>query len=146
MAIYNVTFTFVDEQGRSTSRQLLTDQADEAALITEADLMVAVLNGLSKANVSEYTYRRTQVQAGSPGVGSNVDAGMTFKWDSPLAINPTSQIPDPEDAIKDGQGGIDLADLLVTAYTDKYIGVGTWRLNVNNPTQPTAVLSAKLDI
>lgn len=145
MAIYEVTYTFIDEQGRTTDRLLLTDQADEAALLTEAGLMKDVLQAFSKSAILKYAYRRVVQVNGTPGAGSNIDAGATFSWASPLVIDPVSKVPDPEEAAKDGTGGIDLTATIVDDYVQKYLA-GSWRLNRNNPTQPTAVTAATLDV
>lgn len=144
MPIYLVSFKYTDEQQRSVNRQMLFDEADEADLLATLTGVQADLVGLSKCAVPEYTYSRTVSPGGTPGVGSNVDAGCTFTWASGLAIDPVSKIPDPEEAAKDGQGGIDLSAAIVIAYTDIFLS-GTGRLNRNSPTSPTAVKSARLD-
>lgn len=144
MAIYVVSFEYLDEQQRSVTRQMLFDETDEAALLTTLATVQTALAGLSKCAVPAYTYSRTVSPGGSPGAGSNVDAGATFTWNSALPISPVSKVPDPEEAAKDGQGGVDLSAGIVTAYTDLFLS-GTARLNRNNPTQPTAVKTAKID-
>jgi hypothetical protein len=144
MAIYEVDYKFVDAQGRSTHRLLIIDAADEDEVITEADTQKDVLLGMSKCGIVSYDYRRRVAVNAAAAAGSNIDAGATFLWDTTLTINPTSQLPDPEEAAKDGQGGIDLAAGIVTAYTTSYTA-GPWRLNRNVPTQPDAVLSGSLD-
>ena len=144
MAIYEVTYTFQDEQQRETTRRLIADEADEAALLTGAAAMAIVLDDLSNCAVIRYDYRRSVELTDTPAAGSNIDPGATFSWLSALPINPTSQVPDPIEAAKDGQGGIDLTNTQVNAYVVAYTG-GNWRLNLNNPTQPTAVKRATLD-
>lgn len=145
MAIYEVQFDLNDEQGRSTKRNLLVDAVDEATAITQIGLMQANLELISKCGVDNATYRRSIGFVSAPGAGSNVDAGSTYRWDTPLVINPTTGIPDPEEATKDGQGGIDLGDVGVAAFVDLFVS-GAWRVNRNVPTQPTGVLAATLDV
>lgn len=144
MAIYEVTYQFIDEQGRSTDRLLLVDEPDEAALLTAAAAMATVLNDLSQCGIQQYDYRRRVSVGDTPGAGSNIDPGATFSWVTTLNIDPTSQIPNPIDAAKDGQGNIDLTNAQVVAYTSAFIS-GNWRLNRNVPTQPSAVKKATLD-
>ena len=144
MAIYAVTFIIEDEQGRSTSREVLHDVADEATLLTDAALMATDLAGMTKCGIQSYTYRRSVSVLTAPGAGSNIDAGATFKFNSALPISPTVKVPDPVEAIKDGQGGIDLAAALVVAWFANY-NPGTCRVNANNPTQPTSIATGTLD-
>jgi len=144
MAIYAVTFAIDDEQGRSTNREVLFDVADEAALLVDAAAFLTVYQALMKSGVQSYTYRRSVSVVNAPAAGSNIDAGATFKFNSALPISPTVKVPDPVEAIKDGQGGIDLADVLVTAWFAKY-QPGTARVNINNPTQPTSMATGTLD-
>lgn len=144
MAIYAVTFVIEDEQGRDTNREVLFDVADEATLLVDAAAFLTDYQAMMKAGVQTYTYRRGVSVLNAPGVGSNIDAGATFRFDSALPISPTVKVPDPVEAIKDGQGGIDLTDLIVTAWFANY-QPGTARVNINNPTQPTSMAAGTLD-
>lgn len=144
MPIYAATFVIEDEQGRSTNREILFSVADEAALLTAAGLFEADLQAMMKSGIQSYTYRRTVSVLNSPAAGSNIDAGATFKMNSALAIAPTVKVPDPVEAIKDGQGGIDLADVIVTAWFANY-NPGDCVVNINNPTQPTSISTGTLD-
>ncbi len=144
MAIYAVTFVIEDEQARSTNREVLFDVADEAALLTDAALMATDLQAMTKSGIQSYTYRRTVSVLNAAGAGSNIDAGATFKFNSALAIAPTVKVPDPVEAIKDGQGGIDILDVIVTNWFANYTP-GTARVNINNPTEPTSIATGTLD-
>lgn len=144
MAIYAVTFVFADEQNRTTNREVLFDVADEAALLVDAALHATDLQAMTKCGIQSYTYRRT-VSVGTAGAaGSNVDAGATFRFNSTLVIDPTVKVPDPVEAIKDGQGGILLANLIVTDWFANY-QPGSARVNINNPTQPASIAAGTLD-
>jgi hypothetical protein len=145
MAIYEVKYVIEDEQGRSTSRQVLFDAADEAALLTAAAAHATDLQALTKSGISEYAYRRTVSVGNVPAAGSNIDAGATFRFNSALPIDPTVKVPDPVEAVKDGQGGIDLSSIIVTDWFANY-NPGSARVNRNNPTQPTSVLEGTLDV
>lgn len=145
MPIYEVTYTFADIEGRATNRLVLFDSADETALLISAAAMQVALAGVTKCGVEEYAYRRVVTAVDAPAAGSNIDPGATFTWDSVLAIAPVTKFPDPVEAVKDGQGGIDLADILTLAYTAVYLA-GEGRMNRNNPTQPTDVRTAILDV
>ncbi len=144
MAIYIVTFVIADEQSRNTNREVIFDVADEATLLTDAALMLTDIQAMMKSGVQSYTYRRTVSVLNAPGAGSNIDAGATFKFNSALPISPTVKVPDPVEAIKDGQGGIDLADALVVSWFANY-QPGTARVNINNPTAPTSIATGTLD-
>jgi hypothetical protein len=144
MAIYVVNFEIKDEQQRSTNREVLFDVADEATLLTNAALHATDLAAMTKCGIQQYTYRRTVSVLTAPGAGSNIDAGATFRFNSALAISPTVKVPDPVEAIKDGQGGIDLLDVIVTDWFANY-NPGTAVVNINNPTQPTSIDAGTLD-
>lgn len=144
MAIYATQFKIADDEGRTTNREVLFDVADEAALIVAANLFVTDLQAIMNAGIVNYTYRRTVDVNNVPAVGSNIDTGFTTLWATALAIDPTTKVPTPINAIKDGQGGINLANLLVIAWLENYT-IGDARVNINNPQQPTAVRRATLD-
>lgn len=144
MALYAVTFKIEDEQGRDTTREVLFEVVDEAALLTAAALHSTDLQAMTKSGIQEYTYRRTVDVSNAPAAGSNIDAGATFRFNSALVISPTVKVPDPVEAIKDGQGGIDLADALVIAWFANY-NPGDAQVNINNPTQPTSIAAGTLD-
>ncbi len=144
MPIYAVTFQIMDEEQRTTSREVLFNVVDETALLTAAALMETDLQAMTKSGIQSYTYRREVVVSNSPGAGSNIDPGATFRFASALPIAPTVKIPDPVDAIKDGQGGIDLAQALVVAWFANY-NPGDCVVNITNPTQPTGMIQGTLD-
>ncbi len=144
MAIYVVDYTLQDEQGRHTSRNVIFDVADEATLLTNAALHATDLQAMTKCGILDYTYRRTVAVDTAGGAGSNIDAGATFLFATPLTIDPSVKVPDPVEAIKDGQGGIDLTDVIVTAWFANY-QPGTARVNLNTPTAPTAIRRGTLD-
>ena len=145
MPIYAVQFKIQDDQGRSTNREVLFDAADEAALLVAAGLFETDLQAIMQSGIQSYTYRRTVAVNNIPGVGSNIDAGFTTLWNTALPIDPTTKVPSPIDAIKDGQGNIDLTNLLVIAWFENYT-ISIARVNINNPQQPTAVRRATLDV
>lgn len=144
MAIYRVNYLIQDAEGRGTNREVLFDSADEAALLTAAAAHATDLQAMTKSGIQKYTYSREVSVLNAPGAGSNIDAGATFVFNSALAINPTVKVPDPVEAIKDGQGGILLGDAIVTAWFANY-QPGEARVNINNPTQPTSMKSGTLD-
>ncbi len=144
MPIYAVTFQIEDDEGRSTNREVLFNVADEAALLTAAGLMETDLQAMMNSGIQSYTYRRSVDVSNAPAAGSNIDAGATFRFNSTLPISPTVKVPDPVNAIKDGQGGIDLADALVVAWFANY-NPGDCVVNITNPTQPTSMAQGTLD-
>jgi len=144
MPVYECNFKFQDSEGRTTNRQVLFSVADEAAVLTALSGAATAIAGITKCAIPEYSYRRTVAAAIAGAAVSNIDAGSTFVWDTTLPIAPTTKIPDPEDAIKDGQGGIDLTDALVLAYTNLYV-TGDAVLNRNSPVTASGVRSATLD-
>jgi len=144
MAIYAVKFVLDDEQGRRTTREVIFDVADEAALLTDAAAYATAYQAMTKCGIQNYTYRRSVAVNNVPGVGSNVDPGATFLWATALPIDPTTQLPDPVEAIKNGSGGIDLADAIVTTWFALY-NPGTARVNLNSPQQPTSIRRGTLD-
>lgn len=144
MAIYSVNFRLVDEQARTTSRTVVFDSADETALLAAAALHATDLQAMSKCGLVEYAYTRVVDVSEAAAAGSNIDAGATFGFETALAINPVVTVPDPVEAIKDGQGGIDLTDLIVTDWFANY-NPGEARVNINNPVVPSAINYGSLD-
>lgn len=142
--LYAVTWQIMDEENRTTNREVLFEVVDEAALLTAAALMLTDLQAITKSGIQSYTYRRSVDVSNVPAAGSNIDAGATFRFNSALPISPTVKIPDPVDAIKDGQGGINLADALVIAWFANY-NPGDCVVNITNPTQPTSIAAGTLD-
>jgi len=144
MPTYAVTFQFKDDSERSTGREVLFVCADEAALLTAAALMETDVQAMSNCGIQSYTYRRKVDVSNAPTAGSNIDPGATFRVRSALPIDSTIKIPDPVEAIKDGQGGIDLTQALVTAWWANY-NPGDCVVNITNPTQPDAMVQGTLD-
>lgn len=144
MAIYATTFQIQDEENRTTSREVLFSVADEATLLTNLALFATDYQAMMKSGIQSYTYRRTVDVSNSPAAGSNIDAGATFRFNSTLPIAPTVKVPDPVDAIKDGQGGMDLANSIITDWFANY-NPGTAVVNITNPTQPTSMAQGTLD-
>lgn len=145
MAIYQAKFTYVDEQGNDVSRAIVYDVADESALLTAVAADLPKLRALTKSAIVKWAYSKTTKLVDTPDAGSNVDAGCTATWDAPpLTTSPTSKVPDPKEAIKDGQGGIDLTNAAVIAYLDMFL-TGSARLNLTLPTQPTSIIRFTID-
>lgn len=144
MSLYVVTYQIQDEQGRSTSREVLFEVADETALLAAAALHNTDLQAMTQSGIQSYQYRRTIDVSNVPGAGSNIDAGATFRFNSTLPISPTVKVPDPVEAIKDGQGGMDLTQALVVAWFENY-NPGPAVVNITNPTQPASIAQGTLD-
>ena len=145
MAIYAVTFSIQDEEGRAKSREVLFDEADETALLATLGTYSSAYQALMKSAIISYVYRRTVQVNNVPAAGSNVDAGFTVLWNTALPVDPTTNVIDPVDTIKDGQGGILLGSAEMLAWFAVY-NPGTARVNINNPQQPSAIRRATLDV
>ena len=144
MAIYAVQFSIMDEQGRATNREVLFDEVDETALLAGLALFTPVYQALMKSGIQSYTYRRSVDVSNVPAAGSNIDSGFTALWSTSLPVDPTTKVPDPVEAIKDGQGSINLLDPLMVAWFAEY-NPGDARVNINNPQQPASIRRATLD-
>lgn len=144
MAIYRVVFQIADDQGRTTNREILFDEVDEADLLTSAADYATDYQALMNTGIVKYTYSREVAVNNAPAVGSNIDAGFTVQWDTSLAVNPTTKVPDPINGIKDGQGGIDINSTEMVDWFANY-NPGTARVNINNPQQPDGIVKATLD-
>jgi hypothetical protein len=144
MAIYTVSVLIQDEQGRQTNREVLFDETDEASLLARLVIFIPAYQAVMKSGIVQYAYRREVAVNNVPAAGSNIDAGASVLWNTSLTIDPTTKFPDPVEAIKDGQGGIDLSSVEMIAWANEYL-VETARVNSNNPTQPTSIRRATLD-
>lgn len=144
MSIYVLSISVMDEQGRSTTREVLFDEADETALLASLAIYIPAYQALSKSGVQSYSYRRSVLVNNVPAAGSNIDAGFTTLWDTGLVVDPSTKVPDPVEVIKDGQGGILIGSAQMLAWFATY-QPGTARVNINSPQQPTAIRRSVLD-
>lgn len=144
MPFYFGKYYFEDDDQRTTTREVLYESADEAAVLAAMAAHLPDIQAMTNLGVVKYSYTRVVNVNEAPAAGSNIDPGATFLWETALNIDPTNQIPDPVDSIKNGEGGIDLTNATVIAWADNWLS-GEARLNRNVFTQPTALKKGTLD-
>jgi len=141
-----VTFSLTDAEGRSTTRTWTTTSTTIADAITDVAAFAAILTAAFDCGLSGITITQKDSAADfAPAAGSNVDEGATFKVTADDGYDYSIKVPIPKAAIRAGGGTIDLADPLVTAFTDQFLTGGKWRVNNRAPTFVTTVNKGLLD-
>jgi hypothetical protein len=130
-----INYTLEDSEGRQTARRVeIATQltlADYEAAVTAFASALAAVTDLQCVKIS-YEIHTTDTFAGE--AVSNVDEGATFvaELDVVPARKAVHKLPDPIDAARDGQGGIDLSNASIAAYLALWTGGSTYKLAYND--------------
>lgn len=130
-----INYTLEDSEGRQTARSVdIADQAtlvDYQAVVTAFSAALAAVTDLECVKISfeEFTADTFAGEA-----VSNVDEGATFvaELDTTPMRKAVHRLPDPIDAARDGQGGIDLANASIAAYLALWTSGVTYLLAYQN--------------
>ena len=141
-----VTFTFTDDNGRSTNRTWTTTSATVADALTDVTAFVVKLTAAFDCGLSGVIITEKSAADDFAAVGnSNIDEGATFKVTAEDGFAYNIKIPIPKAVIRAGGGAIDLTDALVIAFVDQWKTAGKWRVNVRNPQFVVTVDKGLLD-
>lgn len=141
-----VTFTFVDDEGRSTNRTWTTTSTTIADAITDVAAFATIMTAAFDCGLSGVIITEKDVAADYAAVaGANIDEGATFKVTADDGYDYSIKVPIPKAAIRAGGGAIDLTDALTLAFTNQFLTGGKWRVNVRAPTFVTSVNAGLLD-
>lgn len=130
-----INYTLEDSEGRQTARSVeIATQAtlvDYAAVVTAFSAALAAVTDLACVKIS-YEIHTADTFAGE--AVSNVDEGGTFvaELDTTPMRKAVHKLPDPIDAARDGQGGIDLDNASIAAYLALWTTGTTYKLAYNN--------------
>jgi hypothetical protein len=140
-----VKFNFRDSRGRPVSRTFWNTEVAVADVITEVGTLAGLWNPLTdlefeSVNISfvdpSAAFAGASVSNRAENVSVQVQGGDGRLYDVDL--------PDVPDAKTVGEA-MSLADTDLIAFFAEFAGGGTWRVNLNNPTTITSIISATLD-
>jgi hypothetical protein len=141
-----VTFTFTDDNGRSTARTFTTTSTTIADALTDVADFATKVDAAFDCGLSGVIITEKDGGADfSPVANSNIDEGATFVVTADDGFKYNIKIPVPNVSIRAGGGAIDLADPLVIAVTDLFLTGGKWRVNSRSPTFVVTVDKGLLD-
>lgn len=141
-----VTFTFTDDNGRTTNRTFTTTSTTIADAITDVAAFATIATAAFDCGLNGVTITEKDSAADYAAVAnSNIDEGATFKVTADDGYDYSIKMPIPKVAIRAGGGAINLADPLVLAFTNQFLTGGKWRVNTRAPTFVTVVNQGLLD-
>lgn len=142
---FRVRFNFRDSRARTTSRTVINNQALIATVLTDIGVLAALWDTITELELVDAVI--TQVDASEAFAGaavSNVDENTSVKVQGADNRLYDFDLPDLPDA-KHPIAALDITDTDVVAFFDEFAVANSWRVNLNNPTDVTAIISGMLD-
>lgn len=141
-----VTYTFTDDEGRSTTRTWTTTSSTIALALVDVTAFVAILTAAFDCGLSGVTITNKSIADDFAATAdANIDEGATFQVTADDGYDYSIKVPIPKLAIRAGGGAIDLANAQVLAFTNQFLTGGKWRVNNRAPTFVTVVNKGLLD-
>ncbi len=122
MPIFETTWIIVDDFKRRTRTTYKQDAVDFDEAIVNEDDMSNALSGLLGGAVIQVSTAQVTDLVDVATANSNIDEALTFQFGLGGAKTASRKTPAPLKSYLDGTGNVDLADPLVTAYTDLVVG------------------------
>lgn len=142
---FRVRFNFRDSRARTTSRTFVNTQALIATVLTDIATLAALWDTVTDLELVDVV--ATQVDATEAFAGaatSNVDENTSVKVQGADGRIYDVDLPDLPDA-QHPIAALDITDAAIVAFFDEFAVGNSWRVNLNNPTDITAILSGMLD-
>ncbi len=144
--MFNVRFEFIDDYNRSTFRTWFNTNPLIATVLADITVLATALDGASVAGLAGVTISQTSLADVFPQVAdANKDDNMSIKVSGGDNRNYDFNLPMPIPAIINPDGTLVTASPLITAIFDLFLVGAVWRINLNNPTDITAVIGGTLD-
>lgn len=144
MTIYNLSVTMVDDDQRKTTKEYVSaDLADEATALASAAALVDSLQDVTELEIISYRLAQRIVYVGALTAGANVDEGATITVRLEDNYDEVMKWPGPIQAIRNGDGTIDVNSTEVQAYTVNFLAAADW--TISDGEQISQVLRGKLD-
>lgn len=141
-----VTFTFTDDNGRSTTRQFTTTSTTLADAITDVADFATKADLIFDSGLAGVVITQKDIAADYAALAlSNIDEGATFQVTADDGFKYNIKIPIPTATIRVGGGALDLTDVNVIAFMDLFKTGGKWRVNNRTPTFVVTVDKGLLD-
>lgn len=142
---FRVRFNFRDSRARSTSRTFVNNQALIATVITDVGVLAPLWNTITDLELVDVVITQVNTDDAFAGAAtSNVDENTSVKVQGADNRVYDVDLPDLPDA-KHPIAALDITDADVVAFFDEFDAASHWRVNLNNPTDITAILSGLLD-
>lgn len=142
MPIYNGSTTLRDAFNRKSTRRYEIDAVDFVTALAAMAAFVIDLAALTDADVLRSEVGQKVEVVDSVTAGANIDEGLTLQFDLGAGKSASHKVPSPDKSIFDVNGNADLADALVSDYTDNFISSG---FLVSDGETAVGVNSGKLD-
>lgn len=150
MTVFNANIVLRDAFGRKTRKMYQTEDitdidvgAEFLTAYNETGLLLADLQAVTQAEVLSYTVQAKVAVTDSPGVGANIDEGMTLvteKADSESAI---LKVPAPDLSLINPDGTVDTTAAAVINYHNNFTTAG--KFTVSDGEKAVVLLSGRLD-
>lgn len=122
MPVFDISYKLVDAYGRDKLKVFQVNSIDLPAAQTWAGLLTTALSNLTELRILEYAVRVPTVVVDTVDAGANRDEGATFQLRKADNQKHSVSIPGPVQGVRNPDGTIDIADPLVTAFWDLFIG------------------------
>lgn len=142
---FRVKFNFRDSRARTTSRTFVNNQALIATVLTDIGTLAGLWDVITDVQLVDVVI--TQVDASEAFAGaatSNVDENTSVKVQGADNRIYDVDLPDLPDALHP-IAALDITNIGITNFFDEFAVGNSWRVNLNNPTDITAILSGMLD-
>jgi hypothetical protein len=141
----NCRFNFMDSRGRSTSRTFAHVSDVFATVLAAAATLAALWDVLTDLQLVNVTISLTDMAPAFAGEApSNIDENTSVKVLGADGRVYDVDLPDMPDSFTPS-GMIDPTDPDIVAWFDEFGPASSWRVNLNNPTAITQIISGSLD-
>jgi len=139
------TWNFRDSRQRRTRRTIWNTQTTLALVAAEVATLSAAWNPLTDLQlVSVLISQEDEASAFAGNPPSNIDSGVSVQLLGGDGRLYDFDLPDVPDALTVSEA-MPTDGTEITAFFALFGAGGTWRLNISNPTEVTAIVKATLD-
>lgn len=142
---FRVRWNFRDSRARTTSRTFVNTQTLIADVLTDIAALSALWDPITDVELVDVVITQVDTTEAFAGAAvSNVDENTSVKVQGADGRIYDVDLPDLPDALHPG-ASLDVTDAAIVAFFDEFLVGNTWRVNLNNPTDITALLTGLLD-
>jgi len=127
MPTFNLVLTYADGQNREGRKSFESEVlADWTAAEAAASALITDFEAICDAEVLRYALSQTYIESDAGGATANKDEGITIQVRKTNSERDVLKVPAPVAGMLDGQGNLDIANALVTAYVANFEVGGGW--------------------
>jgi len=142
---FRCKFNFRDSRARTTSRTFVNTQALIADVLTDIGTLAALWDVITDVQLIDVVITQVDTSEAFAGAAtSNVDENTSVKVQGADNRIYDVDLPDLPDALHP-IAALDITNVGITNFFDEFAVGQNWRVNLNNPTDITAILSGLLD-